>query len=61
MKERNYKNMNLHKTCTKGKFKLRKKEEFMIFGIKEKLMLWISGSKKKSFSTQEVGSKKIFP
>ena len=34
---------------TKGKFILRRKEEFMNFRIKEKLMLWISGSKKKIF------------
>ena len=33
----------------------------MNFSIKEKLMLWISGSKKKSFPTQEVGRKMIFP
>ena len=32
----------------------------MHFRIKEKLILWISGSKKKSFSTQEVGRKIIF-
>ena len=32
----------------------------MHFRIKEKLILWISGSKKKSFSTQEVGKKIIF-
>ena len=32
----------------------------MNFRIKEKLILWISGSEKKSFSTQEVGRKIIF-
>ena len=46
---------------TKGKFILRRKEEFMNFRIKKKLMLWISGNKKKSFPTQEVGRKMIFP
>ena len=59
MKERNYKNMNF--VCAKGKFILRRKEEFMNFRIKEKLVLWISGSKKKSFPMQEVGRKMIFP
>ena len=33
----------------------------MNFRIKEKLILWISGSKRRSFSTQEVGGKMIFP
>ena len=48
MKERNYKNMNF--VCAKGKFILRRKEEFMNFRIKEKLMSWISGSKKNLFN-----------
>ena len=43
---------------TKGKFLPRRKEEFMNFWIKEKFMLRISGGKKRSFSTQEVGRKK---
>ena len=33
----------------------------MNFSVKEKLMLWISGNKKKSFSSQEVGRKMISP
>ena len=33
----------------------------MNFQIKEKLMLWIYGSKRRSFSTHEVGKKMIFP
>ena len=33
----------------------------MNFRIKEMLRLWISGGKKKSFSTQEVGRKMSFP
>ena len=45
----------------KGKFILRRKGEFLNFSIKEKLMLWISGSKRRSFSTQEVGRKWYFP
>ena len=43
---------------TNGKFLPRRKEEFMNFWIKEKFMLRISGGKKRSFSTQEVGRKK---
>ena len=50
-----------HELCTKGKVILRRKEEFMNFRIKEKLILQISGGKKRSFSTQEVGRKIIFP
>ena len=33
----------------------------MNFRIKENLLLWISGSKKKSFPMQEVSRKVIFP
>ena len=33
----------------------------MSSGIKEKLILWISGNKRKSFLKQEVGRKNIFP
>ena len=33
----------------------------MNFRIQKKLMLWISRSKKKTFSTQEAGRKMIFP
>ena len=33
----------------------------MNFRTKEKLILQISGGKKRSFSTQEVGRKMIFP
>ena len=40
---------------------LRRKEEFINFWVKEKLILWISGSKRRSFSMQEVGRKMIFP
>ena len=51
-KERNYcKNMNF---ARKGKF------ISWIFWIKETLVLWISGSKKRSFSTHEV-DRKFFP
>ena len=39
---------------------LRGEEKFMNFRIQEKLMLWMSRSKKKSFSTQEAGRKMIF-
>ena len=42
-------------------FILRRKEKFMNFRIKEKLMLWISGRKKKSFPTHKIGRKIIFP
>ena len=38
MKERK-KLLIKHELCTKGKFILRRKEEFMNFRIKEKLML----------------------
>ena len=47
MKQRNYKNMNF---AQKGKFILRRKEELMNSRIKEKLMSWISGSKKNIFN-----------
>ena len=42
--------MKEHEICTKGKFILRKKEKFMNFRIKEKFMLWVSGSKKIFFN-----------
>ena len=47
----------------KGKLILRRKEKFMLrtFWIKKKVILRISGSKRRSFSTQEVGRKMIFP
>ena len=48
----------LHELFTKGKFIPKKEEEFINFWIKEKFMLRISGSKRGSFSTQEVGRKK---
>ena len=48
-------------TLHERKVHIKKKEEFMDFRIKEKLILRISGSKKRSFSTQEVGRKMIFP
>ena len=32
-----------------------------MFSVKEKLMLWITGSKGISFLTQEIGRKMIFP
>ena len=32
-----------------------------IFWVKEKLILWISGSKGISFSTQKIGRRMIFP
>ena len=41
-----------------GKFTLKRKEKFMNFQIKKKLLLKISGGKTRSFSTQEVGRKK---
>ena len=47
MKERNYKK---HELCTKGKFILRREEDFMSFRIKEKFMSWISGSKNNLFN-----------
>ena len=47
--------------CTKGKLALRKKEEFMNIWVKGKLILRISGSKSRYFSTQEVGRKMTFP
>ena len=49
--ENYYKNMNF---ARREKFMLR------IFWIKETLILRISGSKKRSFLTQEIG-RKIFP
>ena len=48
MKERK-KTFQKHELCTKEKFILRRKKEFMNLTTKEKLMLWISGCKKKSF------------
>ena len=45
----------------KRKFILRRKEGFMNLRMKEKLVLWISASKKTYFPTQEVGRKMIFP
>ena len=59
MKERK-KLLKKHELCTKGKFILRRMEEFMNFRIKEKLMLWIFGNKKKYFPMREVGRKMIF-
>ena len=44
MKER--KKLYKHELGAKGKFMLRRKEEFMNFRIKEKLVLWISGRKR---------------
>ena len=44
-----------------GKFTLRRKEEFINFPIKEKLILRNSGGKRRFFSMQEVGRKMIFP
>ena len=38
----------------KGKFILRRKEEFMNFRIKERLILWISGSKKGIFQRSKL-------
>ena len=40
---------------------LKRKEEFMNFWIKEKLILRIYWSRRRSFSMQEVGRKVIFP
>ena len=40
---------SFYELCTKKKFILRRKEEFMNFMIKEKLMLWSFGSKKNLF------------
>ena len=59
--ERKKKNTIKTYPSTKGKFTLRTKEGFMNFWIKEKLMLRVSGGKRRSFSTQEVGRKIIFP
>ena len=60
MKERK-KSLLRHELCTKGKFILKRKEGFMNFCIKKKLILRTSGVKKRSFSTQEVDRKMIFP
>ena len=46
---------------TKEKLILRRKKCLWIFWVKEKLILWIYGSKGISFSTQEFGRKMIFP
>ena len=59
MKERK-KLLQRHELCMKGKFILRRGGEFMNFRIKEKLILRISGGKRRSLSTQEVGKKMIF-
>ena len=64
MKERK-KLLQKHELCKKRKFilrRLRRNGKFIlgIFEIKEKLILWISGSKRRSFSTQEIGKKLIF-
>ena len=52
-----------HELYTKVKFKLRRKKKFKlcIFWIKEKLILWVSRSKTRSSSNQEVHRKIIFP
>ena len=52
MKER--KKLSKHELCTKRKFILRRKEEFINFRINEKLMLWISGSKKNIFQRSKL-------
>ena len=61
--ERKKKILQNKELSTKGKFKLKRKEKFilLIYRIKEKLVLWISGSKRRSFSTQEVGRKMVVP
>ena len=46
--------LSIHELCTKGKFIVRRKEEFMNFKIKEKLMLWVSGPKKNLFQRREL-------
>ena len=52
-----------HELCTKGKFILRRKKKFKLcsFWVKEKLILWVSSCKTRSFSNQEVHRKIIFP
>ena len=52
-----------HELCTKRMYILRRKEKFILsnFRIKEKLMLWISWGKRRSFSTQEIGRNMTFP
>ena len=48
----------------KGKVHIKKEErvyKFLGLRKKEKLRLWISGSKEISFPTQEIGRKTIFP
>ena len=52
-----------HELWIKGNFILRRKKKFMlwIFWTKEKVILRISASIRRLFSTQEVGRKMIFP
>ena len=64
MKERR-KLLYKHELCKKGKFilrRLRGKGKFVLEIYKEieKLILWISGSKTRSFATLEIGKKVIF-
>ena len=42
-----------HENCTERKFTFRRKAGFVNFRLRKKLILWISGSKRKPFSTQE--------
>ena len=59
-KERNYyKNINFARK--EVHIKKKGKTHIMNFFDKGKLILWISGSKRRSFSTQEVDRKMIFP
>ena len=53
-----YKSTNF---CTKAKFILSRKKGLWMFLGKEQLILWITGSKRISFLTQEIGKKMIFP
>ena len=52
MKER--KKLSKLELCTKRKFILRRKEELINFRIKEKLVFWISGSKKSLFQRRKL-------
>ena len=55
-KKKNHEDITFHER----KVMLRRKKGFMSFWIKEKLMLRVSGGKRRSFSTQEVGRQIIF-
>ena len=53
--------MNFAEFCTKGNLILRRKEGLMNFRIKKSWCYGFLAAKKKSFPTQEVSRKVIFP